>query len=52
MEDLKNEEDPQTTAMLWLEKLAGDQPPTPPQKPAKEESEASWLDELEKEAGG
>ena len=50
MEDLKHEEDPQTTAMLWLEKLAAERPAPEKPKPPKEEVEAGWLAELEKEA--
>ena len=50
MEDLKHEEDPQTTAMLWLEKLAGERPAPEKPKPPKEDVEAGWLAELEKEA--
>ena len=49
MEDLKHEEDPQTTAMLWLEKLAGERPAPEQPKPPKQEVEAGWLAELEKE---
>ncbi len=50
MEDLKHEEDPQTTAMLWLEKLAGERPAPEKPKPPKEDVEAGWLAELDKEA--
>ncbi len=50
MEDLKHEEDPQTTAMLWLEKLAEERPAPEKPKSAKEDVEAGWLAELDKEA--
>ncbi len=49
MEDLKHEEDPQTTAMLWLEKLAGERPAPERPIPPREEPQADWLAELEKE---
>ena len=35
--------------MLWLEKLAGEKQQTQKPKPSKEEPEADWLAELEKE---